>query len=257
MVARAKANVVAGISVLGLLWLCQCSLLLDADGLDVEDAAADAAGGARDAGPKDGAVRADASDGAAVDAAVDAPVDGPVPDAAEGGGDGGRSDAEAGPTDGGGSDAMARDAGQVDASKAPDAAGPPDAATTADASDASATPDASDAASTATPDGCALVTHSNGVGQTWQDCTPLGAHNRTQAQSACDALSAAANCVASTGCNLSFVGVSVAGPGNGMTTYLWVYAASNMSMYNPGDVIAYPSGSIQCNNLPRSSATWR
>ena len=260
MAERTKGNVVARISALGLLAMCQCSLLLNVDGLDVDDAAVDVEGGSRDAGgARDGSANTDGSDGSA----VDAQGDGRVVDAAEAGGDGGVSDARAGALDGG-PDAMARDASPGDASDAarapdaPDGSGASDAATTPDASDAAAVLDASDGGGgTVTPDACALVTHSNGVGQTWQDCTALGTHNRTQAQSACDALSTAANCVATTGCNLSFVGASVSGPGNGMTTYLWVYQASNMSMYNPGDVLAYPSGAVQCNNLPRASATWR
>lgn len=41
--------------------------------------------------------------------------------------------------------------------------------------------------------GCALVTHDNGLGQTWQDCVPLGTYNETQAMKACEA-SGAPNC---------------------------------------------------------------
>jgi hypothetical protein len=247
---KSRASALAGISALALL-LCRCSLLLDVDGLDVNDPAADG-GATGDAAFADAAPAPDAADGAAVDAPADgsfadadadadaARGDGSFADADAARGDGasgGKGDAEAGPTDAGGSDAIAGDASPTDAAKPQDASG------VADASDAS--------------DACALLTHSNGVGQTWQDCTAIGTHNRTQAQSACDAVGAAANCVASTGCNLGFVGTSVAGPGSGMTTYLWVFTAPNMSTYNPGDVITYPSGAIQCSKLPRSSATWR
>lgn len=42
--------------------------------------------------------------------------------------------------------------------------------------------------------GCALVTHENGLGQTWQDCVPLGTYNEEQAMKACEA-SGAARCV--------------------------------------------------------------
>jgi hypothetical protein len=234
--SKARASALAGMSALVLLGLCRCSLVLDVDGLDVNDPAADG-GGTGDAAFADAAPARDAADGAADDAAGDTRADGSFADADAARGDGangGKGDAGAGPTDAGGSDAIARDASPTDAAKPQDASG------VADASDA-----------------CALLTHSNGVGQTWQDCTALGTHNRTQAQSACDAVGAAANCVASTGCNLSFVGTSVAGPGSGMTTYLWVYTAPNISIYNPGDLITYPSGAIQCSKLPRSSATWR
>ena len=37
---------------------------------------------------------------------------------------------------------------------------------------------------------CALVTHDNGIGQTWTDCAPLGTYNETQAMKACKASSA-------------------------------------------------------------------
>ena len=36
-------------------------------------------------------------------------------------------------------------------------------------------------------DACVLVTHSNGLGQTWQDCTPLGTYNEEEALKACKA----------------------------------------------------------------------
>lgn len=35
--------------------------------------------------------------------------------------------------------------------------------------------------------GCEHVTHDNGVGQTWQDCEPLGTYNNAQAFKACEA----------------------------------------------------------------------
>ena len=47
--------------------------------------------------------------------------------------------------------------------------------------------------------GCATVTHENGLGQTWQDCVPLGTYNLEQATKACEA-SGAASCTKSTGC---------------------------------------------------------
>lgn len=35
--------------------------------------------------------------------------------------------------------------------------------------------------------GCALVTHNDGTGQTWEDCTPLGTYSQEQAMKACEA----------------------------------------------------------------------
>jgi hypothetical protein len=48
-------------------------------------------------------------------------------------------------------------------------------------------------------DACALVTHNNGRGQTWQDCVPLGTINDAQAVKACQA-SSATGCAASSSC---------------------------------------------------------
>jgi hypothetical protein len=47
--------------------------------------------------------------------------------------------------------------------------------------------------------GCTPITHDNGIGQTWQDCVPLGTYNDAQAMMACKA-SGAATCVPSTRC---------------------------------------------------------
>lgn len=46
---------------------------------------------------------------------------------------------------------------------------------------------------------CALVMHDNGIGQTWQDCIPLGTWNQTQAMAACRA-SGAVHCLEGGGC---------------------------------------------------------
>jgi|SRR5271155_2748710 len=46
---------------------------------------------------------------------------------------------------------------------------------------------------TETSDACTPVTHSNGVGQTWTDCVPLGTYNETQALEACGAFAASVN----------------------------------------------------------------
>jgi hypothetical protein len=45
-------------------------------------------------------------------------------------------------------------------------------------------------------DACVLVTHSTGLGQTWQDCVPLGTYNEEQAMKACEAWCASGgNCI--------------------------------------------------------------
>lgn len=44
-------------------------------------------------------------------------------------------------------------------------------------------------------DACALVTHTNGFGSTWQDCAPLGTYDKDQATRACEA-SGASECTA-------------------------------------------------------------
>lgn len=47
--------------------------------------------------------------------------------------------------------------------------------------------DASTALDTSVSDACTLVTHSNGVGQTFDDCDPLGTHGLSEALKACEA----------------------------------------------------------------------
>jgi len=46
--------------------------------------------------------------------------------------------------------------------------------------------------------GCTLITHDNGLGQTWQDCVPLGTYNEAQATKACK-VSGATTCTANPG----------------------------------------------------------
>jgi hypothetical protein len=48
---------------------------------------------------------------------------------------------------------------------------------------------------------CALVMHSNGLGQTWQDCAPLGTYDAQEAAKACIAFTGSRdNCYNSPGC---------------------------------------------------------
>lgn len=51
------------------------------------------------------------------------------------------------------------------------------------------------ATSTGGSTGCTLVTHSNGMGQTWQDCVALATYDSAQATKACNAWCAANGCV--------------------------------------------------------------
>lgn len=53
--------------------------------------------------------------------------------------------------------------------------------------------------SSAPCDGGPEVTHSNGVGQAWTDCVPLGTYDQSQAMKACEAWCSARGC-AGTGC---------------------------------------------------------
>lgn len=58
---------------------------------------------------------------------------------------------------------------------------------------------------------CTPVTHDNGLGQTWQDCVPLGTYNEGQAMKACAAWCAVKNCASSCALLLdigSYCGVS-------------------------------------------------
>ena len=100
-----------------------------------------------------------------------------------------------------GADAAIRDARTRDAKGAeaaadatPDAMGDATAGGTPDAT-ADATPDAPpDATPDATgADGCTVVTHSNGLGQAFYDCTPLGTRSIEEATAACVAYTGSAS----------------------------------------------------------------
>lgn len=122
---------------------------------------------------------------------------------------------------GGGADATLTDTGGPDA-KTSDA-------TTSDAMASDATdgttsqPDApADAPSM--PDSCTLHTHSDGVGQTWQDCAPSGTYDQAEAAAACAAYTAAipnATCESPAGCAqvCAMVASSV--------EYCWIYQGTN------------------------------
>jgi hypothetical protein len=89
-------------------------------------------------------------------------------------------------------DARTRDAkgGEAAADSAPDALEDATASGTPDAR-ADATPDA--AADATGTDGCTVVTHSNGLGQAFYDCTPLGTRTIEEATAACIAYTGSAS----------------------------------------------------------------
>jgi hypothetical protein len=85
-------------------------------------------------------------------------------------------------------------------------------------------------------DGCVLVVHTNGEGQTWKDCNPLATYNDPQGTAACDAYAATINlsasnwnCIAGGGanaCGTSAVCYAQLG-GNGCDSYCWSFAGAN------------------------------
>jgi len=76
-------------------------------------------------------------------------------------------------------------------------------------------------------DACALVTHDNGIGQTWQDCVPLGTYNQEQAMKACEAFTGDSKaCAVAIGCGASFGDVirSTLYP---EVDYFWTYSGNH------------------------------
>jgi hypothetical protein len=166
VVGRAGTACVAGLAlgacVVALMHITACNTLTGVDDLVVEGN-----------GAMDGSVAEEAA----------------VPGSADGSSDGvAHTDAE--------SSEATRDDGTLNANggdAATDAA--PEA--TIDATD-DATKDAAVDAIADGPltDGCAVVTHSNGLGQAFYDCTPLGTRNMAEATSACIAYTGkASECV--------------------------------------------------------------
>jgi hypothetical protein len=127
----------------------------------------------------------------------------------------------------------ASDAGGADTDAAPDA----DAASDANQVDASQV-DAS-LADAATDAPCTTYTHSNGMGQTWTDCVPLGTYNEVQAAKACAAYVAVmggqcgADCIA----GYSAREPDDAGDGCGgtcITVAIWMYAPTTSTTLGQG-----------------------
>jgi hypothetical protein len=78
---------------------------------------------------------------------------------------------------------------------------------------------------------CTLVTHSNGIGQTWQDCVPLGTYNESQAMKACEA-SGAPLCTMTGGCGTtSYAVCGYDTPGMQQHGGCWEYGSGLITAY--------------------------
>jgi hypothetical protein len=150
---------------------------------------------------------------------------------------------DGGPTDDASADALGHDAaggsssgpsGSLDASidadagPAPEEAAAPDSGPDAGESGLSDSGRNDSGPADAGPcDGGPLVSHSNGVGQTWQDCVPLDTYNAAQALEACEAYAASVD-AAVTSCALP-PGTCASSSlfdslkGDGTTPYVWTY----------------------------------
>ena len=101
-------------------------------------------------------------------------------------------------------------------------------------------------------DACVLVTHSNGLGQTWQDCTPLGTYNEEEALKACKAS-------VSTQCSV-IQGVCgdplylMEGYNNGTFVGAWGYGGLNSGYVSIGNGIGGSLGS-PCS-ASKGGSTW-
>lgn len=89
---------------------------------------------------------------------------------------------------------------------------------------------------------CTLVTHSNGLGQTWQDCAPLGTYDNPQAFKACNAWCAVNTCIG--GCfSSSLCGSnSIAIAQTATIMHSWGFGASDA-----GDVMSTTNQGATCS----------
>lgn len=73
--------------------------------------------------------------------------------------------------------------------------------------------------------GCTKVTHSNGIGQTWEDCVALDTFDESQATKACVAHTGdAQHCYVSGGCG--GVTLGIVRTDSSTDSYFWVYAGT-------------------------------
>lgn len=86
---------------------------------------------------------------------------------------------------------------------------------------------------------CASVTHSNGVGQFWQDCVPLGTYTAEQAIKACAATTGdAAKCGVAPACP---PGIGAVATGY-MTSSMWEYEGPLVGRVFQGQAGCTPTG---------------
>ena len=88
---------------------------------------------------------------------------------------------------------------------------------------------------------CTSATHSNGLGQTWTDCVPLGTYDSAQALKACRA-SGASRCVdlgSDVGCGTTAMVLGSNGSGIANFVGQWGYAGSGVGLVGTSSCSAY------------------
>ena len=101
---------------------------------------------------------------------------------------------------------------------------------------------------------CTPLTHSNGLGQTYQDCAPLGTYNATTAMEACVAAFGGSACT-DHGPDCQSVSL-VSSTYDGAYYYFWLYAVSGPISEQPGTVLRLIYGVRPCPAWQSTYATW-
>ena len=104
--------------------------------------------------------------------------------------------------------------------------------------------------------GCTPVPHDNGLGQTWQDCVPLGTYNQSQAVKACKA-SFADLCAPDADPQYSCQGVGGVGVIVNGQVHQWVYVIRPGAGVQAGDILEFAQGSFVCPSFPGATGRWR
>lgn len=100
---------------------------------------------------------------------------------------------------------------------------------------------------------CVSVTHDNGLGQTWQDCVPLGTLNLSQAMKAC-AASGAVQCFARAACGVSTD--TVRGYDTVRIVGEWGYDSLGVGYTAPGDGHGNLLGAVCLGADDANNRTW-
>jgi hypothetical protein len=108
------------------------------------------------------------------------------------------------------------------------------------------------ATSTGGSTGCTLVTHSNGLGQTWQDCEPLGMYTQAQAMKACTA-SGATTCYVRAKCGVTTD--TVEGHGTQIIAQ-WGFDGLGTGFVSPGDGQGALLGALCLGSGDVYNSTW-